>query len=128
MPEEEMSRRTPSTGQPGPSSSRRASSSTTATATDGTTQTDAKAKETSTPAEERATPTYIPVLNHPAAVGAPPASTEVTNSEVSSSQPYVVEVGGTSTTIVIANAPATGEATSVTEPARYFFEGSMAHC
>ena len=37
----------------------------------------------------------------PTAVGAPPASTEVTNNEVPSDQPYVVDLRGMLTTIIV---------------------------
>jgi len=101
----------PSTGQPGS-----ASPSTAVPATGETTPIDAIAPQaTSTPAVGGATPTPTdtPVTDPSAPVGAPPANTEVvTNSEVTSSQPYAVDVVGatTSTTVVVANAPATGGA------------------
>ena len=107
---------TPPTGQPASSSSSQpAPSSKTTVATGGTTPTDAKVEVTSQPAAKGATPTYTPtqVTNPAPAVGAPPASTEVTdtNNEVPNIQPYIVE--GTSTVIVVANAPATSGVASV---------------
>jgi chitin deacetylase len=101
-----------STGELGSSSSLQpASSSTTVNATGEATPADGNAQATATPPPL----TDTPVTNPSAPVGAPPANTEVaTNNEVTSSQPYVVVdgVGATSTTVVVANAPATGGATS----------------
>ena len=77
--------------------------------TGGTIPTGVDAEETSTP---DATLTYKPITTPPTAVGAPPASTEAeANNEVPNNQPYVVI--GTSTTIVVASAPATGSETSI---------------
>lgn len=87
----------------------RVSLSTITIVTGRTTPTDAKVEVTSKPATEGAAQTHTPTsVTNPL-----PASTEVTNThnEVPSMQPYIVR--GTTTIIVVANAPATGGETSV---------------
>jgi hypothetical protein len=96
----------PSSGQPGSSSSLQpASPPTGATATGGTPPTDTQAsapstqaQEASTPAEGETTPTDTTALYSPPAVGAPSAKAEVPNYEVTN-EPAVV--GATSTAIVM---------------------------
>jgi chitin deacetylase len=89
----------PSSGQPGSSSSLQpASPPTGATATGGTPPTDTQAQETSTPAEGETSPTDTTALYSPPAVGAPSSNAEAPNYEVTN-QPAVV--GATSTAIVV---------------------------